>query len=84
VIAQEDKKPKEASMDGSSAGPPAVEYLAAAINALVIERQELRGRGAGGAVLERNRLQIARRHSELSRALIQRYLGSPGSAVPAR
>jgi hypothetical protein len=41
---------------------------------LVAQRQELRGGGAGQAVLERNRVQIARAQWELAHALIDRYL----------
>jgi hypothetical protein len=61
----------------------AVEYLVAAINALVFERQELRASGAGSGLLERNRLEIVRRQSELSNALIRRHLASPRSASSA-
>jgi hypothetical protein len=47
---------------------------------LVVERQELRSRGAAPAAIERNRVQIARAQWELAHALIDRH----GPAEPAR
>jgi hypothetical protein len=44
------------------------------IATLVAQRQQLRTFGASGALLEQNRLQLARRHQELSHALIERHL----------
>jgi hypothetical protein len=41
---------------------------------LVVERQSLRERAAEAAVLEQNRLRLARAQWELSHALIARYL----------
>jgi hypothetical protein len=41
---------------------------------LVVERQELRARGASGAALERNRLRLVRRQRQLARALIDLHL----------
>jgi len=69
-------------MNVSSAKAQAVEYLVAAINALVYDRQELRARGAESATLEQNRLEIVRRQRELSEVLVQRYLPPP-SVSPA-
>jgi hypothetical protein len=48
--------------------------LAARIAILVAERQQLRERAAGEALLERNRLQLARAQWELGHALIDRHL----------
>jgi hypothetical protein len=70
-------------MDFFSGSAQAVEHLVAAINALVFERQELRASGAHSTVLERNRREIVRRQSELSVALVERYLGSPRTVSPA-
>lgn len=50
-----------------------VEDLADAIAVLVAERQELRRRGASRRELESNRLELARRERELSRAVIARH-----------
>jgi len=69
-------------MNVSSAKAQAVEYLVAAINALVFERQELRSCGAESATLEQNRLEIARRQRELSEVLVQRYLVAPPPVSP--
>jgi hypothetical protein len=54
--------------------PVSVETLTVRIATLVDERQQLRGRAARPAVLERNRLQIIRAQWELARALIDRHL----------
>jgi hypothetical protein len=51
-----------------------VESLEAQIGGLVVERQSLRERAAEAAVLEQNRLRLARAQWELSHALIARYL----------
>jgi hypothetical protein len=51
-----------------------VEELTTRIGELTAERQELRGRGASPAALERNRVKLARAQWELSHALIERYL----------
>jgi hypothetical protein len=51
-----------------------VEELRARIGELVRERQDLRTDGAPRASLERNRIRLARSHSELSRALIACHL----------
>jgi hypothetical protein len=51
-----------------------VEALLARIDTLARERQELRGRRAATAVLERNRLALVRSQWELSYALIERHL----------
>ena len=51
-----------------------VEALAEEIAVLVAQRQELRASKAQEAMLERNRLHIAKLQWELSRALIARYL----------
>ena len=69
-------------MNVSSATAQAVEYLVAAINALVYQRQELRACGAESTTLEQNRLEIVRRQRELSELLVQHYLPSP-SVSPA-
>lgn len=50
-----------------------VERLRARIGELVRERQELRTAGANRGLLERNRLQLVSRQSELSRALIEQH-----------
>jgi hypothetical protein len=50
---------------------------------LVVERQELRIRGASTTSLERNRLQIARAQWELGHALIDRHLPESASAQSA-
>jgi hypothetical protein len=44
------------------------------IATLVAQRQQLRSFGANGALLEQNRLQLARSQQELSHALIERHL----------
>jgi hypothetical protein len=54
-----------------------VERLQEALRALVDERKALREHDATGEVLERNRLELARRQRELSRALIDRYRERP-------
>lgn len=53
------------------------EELAARLEALVAERQDLRGRSASPRALERNRLQIARTHWELGHVLIDDHLPQP-------
>jgi hypothetical protein len=52
---------------------PDVDRLRDRIGELVRERQELRTLGADRESLERNRIQLVRRQSELGRALIHRY-----------
>ncbi len=54
-------------------GSVSVEKLLERITALVAERQDLRGRGASEADLERNRRELVDRHRELSQALIERH-----------
>ncbi|HLM36513.1 MAG TPA: hypothetical protein VK287_01860 [Gaiellaceae bacterium] len=56
-----------------------MEALTLRVAQLVVERQELRIRGASAASLERNRLQIARAQWELGHALIERYLPRPAA-----
>ena len=51
-----------------------VEVLLERIDALTLERQELRARAARPAALERNRIKIARAQWALSHALIKRHL----------
>lgn len=55
--------------------------LAVQIAQLVGERQQLRARGAGEAVMERNRLQIARAQWELAHALIDLHLLQPAKTA---
>jgi hypothetical protein len=50
-----------------------VEGLRERIGELVRERQELRTTGASRRSLEWNRVQLARRQSELGRALIEQH-----------
>lgn len=52
-----------------------VECLQEELRALVLERQSLRDHDAGRDELESNRLEVGRRQRQLSRALIDRYLG---------
>ena len=51
-----------------------VERLRDRIGELVRERQELRITGADRESLERNRIQLVRRQSELGRALIHHHV----------
>jgi hypothetical protein len=60
-----------------------VEALTLRVAQLVVERQELRIRGARAASLERNRLQIARAQWELGHALIDRHLPEPAAEQSA-
>ena len=60
-----------------------METLTLRVAELVVERQELRMRGASTVSLERNRLQIARAQWELGHALIDRYLPEPATAQSA-
>jgi hypothetical protein len=62
-------------------GAASVESLEAQIGGLVAERQSLRERAAGAAVLERNRLRLARAQWELSHALIARYMPAQQNAA---
>ncbi len=55
---------------------PSVEAILVRIDGLAHERQELRGRRAAAAALERNRLALVRSQWELSYALIERHLSS--------
>jgi hypothetical protein len=67
-------------MDLTQSGQePEVERLRERIGELVRERQDLRTAGANRAWLERNRLQLARRHSELGRALIELHTAAPAT-----
>ena len=50
-----------------------VECLQDALRALVADRQALREHKAGRDALESNRVEVARRQRELSRALIDRH-----------
>jgi len=54
-----------------------VESLRERIGELVRERQELRTMGADRRSLEWNRVQLARRQSELGRALIEQHIAAP-------
>ena len=53
-----------------------VERLRERIGELVRKRQELRTAGASHGSLERNRLQLVRRQSELGRALIAQHVAT--------
>jgi len=53
------------------------EELAARLEVLVAERQELRRRSASAKALERNRLRIARTQWELGHVLIDTHLPQP-------
>ena len=55
-------------------GPHDLETLAAEIERIVAERQELRASGAGADELEQNRRMLAGANVLYSRLLIQRYL----------
>jgi hypothetical protein len=52
-----------------------VDAIETAIGALVVERQAMRRGGVSSSELEANRLQIACREQQLSRALIGAHLG---------
>jgi hypothetical protein len=54
-----------------------VDSLRERIGELVRERQELRTTGASRRSLEWNRVQLARRQSELGRALIEQHSATP-------
>ena len=73
-------RPERQTAPRRSAAHCGVEALAERINQLVRERQELRRGGAGIAVLERNRVELAETQRGLSRALIDRHLSSPTAA----
>ena len=60
-----------------------MEALTLRVSQLVLERQELRIRGANAVSLERNRLQIARAQWELGHALIDRHLPEPAAQSAA-
>jgi hypothetical protein len=60
-----------------------VEALSLRVAALVLERQELRDRGASETALEKNRIQLARAQWELGHALIDRHLPEPVSQPAA-
>ena len=60
-----------------------VEVLNERIAMLVEERQALRASGATAAILERNRLQIARSNWELAHALIERHAPKPEAQTAA-
>lgn len=61
--------------------PATAEELAARLELLVAERQELRRRCASARALERNRLRIARTQWELGHVLIDRHLQPVESAA---
>ena len=58
----------------SRRGPTGHEELQREIGRLVVERQELRARGAARGELEQNRRAIADRQRLLAYSLIERYL----------
>jgi hypothetical protein len=51
-----------------------LECLQEAVRILVAEREALHNRDASHNELESNRLELARRHRQLSQALIDRYV----------
>ena len=58
-----------------------VEGLQEELRVLVAERQAMREREAGRDALESNRLELALRQRQLSRALIARHLRDAGRAA---
>jgi hypothetical protein len=56
---------------------PSIDCLQEVIRVLVTERQAMRDRGAGRDELEWNRLALAGRQRQLSRALIEEYGRAP-------
>jgi hypothetical protein len=68
----------DSSFDRPQAGV-SVETLLERLEALTLERQQLRARSAARDDLEHNRMKIARTQWELSYALIERHL--PGVAA---
>ncbi len=55
-------------------GKPTVEQLNRTIEELILERQELRVRGADAHELERNRRELVAFQWKLAHALIERYV----------
>lgn len=60
-----------------------VEDLISRIADLVLERQSLRAHSADSALIEQNRVALARAHQELSLALIERYCPPKAAAAEA-
>jgi hypothetical protein len=58
-----------------------VEELRERISTLVDQRQQLRGLGASGTLLEQNRLQLCHSQRELCYALIERHRPSLSDAA---
>ena len=52
----------------------AIDEIHTRIAAIVAQRQQLRTSGATASSLERNRLELANRHRELSQALIELHV----------
>jgi hypothetical protein len=57
-----------------SRNPDTVESVAELLEAIIVERQVLRGAGAGALELERNRRRLVEAQAVFSRLLVARHL----------